>query len=161
MTTQLKTFVSSKALFPAYTNHNFKYFSWTFSTQKQVSSECVCVCVKSNFFFLLCKKYYEEIGSNLNTKPTEKSSFFISYKRGGNHLWSFYNYKQEGITETIFGFQDDNTFQGKQVRAAPTPQGQWCLLKSIFRLTKSSPGGQVWQLLRPSQWCPLFSFWPS
>ena len=36
------------ALFQVYTNHNFKYSLWTYSTQQQVPSECVCV--KSNPF---------------------------------------------------------------------------------------------------------------
>jgi len=43
MTIQLKTYVSSKASFHVHTNHNFKYSLWTYSTQQQVSSECVCV----------------------------------------------------------------------------------------------------------------------
>ena len=49
---QLKTFVSSKALFQVYTNHNLKYFLWTYSTQQLVSSECVC----SPALFLLLYK---------------------------------------------------------------------------------------------------------
>ena len=32
------------------------------------------------------KRYYEETGSNLNTKLTEKIPFFISYKRDGNYI---------------------------------------------------------------------------
>jgi len=43
MTIQLNTYVSSKALFQVYTNHNSKYSLWTYSTQEQVLSECVCV----------------------------------------------------------------------------------------------------------------------
>jgi len=43
MTIQLKLLSPSKALFQAYTNHNFKHFSWTYSTQQQVSCKCVCV----------------------------------------------------------------------------------------------------------------------
>ena len=54
------------------------------NNKSQVS---VCVC-SPTFFLLLCKRYYEETGSNLNTKPTEKSYFFISYKKVGI-LWSF------------------------------------------------------------------------
>jgi len=44
----------------------------------------VSVCVVSSFFLRLCKRYYEETGSNFNIKPTEKSSLFVSYKQGGN-----------------------------------------------------------------------------
>ena len=43
MTITIKTFVSSKDLFQMYTNHNYKYFLWTYSTQQQVLSEWVCV----------------------------------------------------------------------------------------------------------------------
>ena len=49
---------------------------------KQVLSECVC---SPALFLCLCKRYYEETCYNLNTKTTEKSSFFISYKRDENH----------------------------------------------------------------------------
>jgi len=85
MTIQLKLLSPSKALFQEYTNHNFKHFSWTYSTQQQVSCECVCVC-SPTLFLLMCKRYYEETGSNLSTKTTEKSSFSISYKRDENYL---------------------------------------------------------------------------
>jgi len=43
MTIQLKLLSPSKALFQTYTNDNFKHFSWIYSTQQQVSCECVCV----------------------------------------------------------------------------------------------------------------------
>ena len=52
------------------------------NNKSQVS---VCVCSPTLFLFL-CKRYYEETGSNLNTKPTEKNTFFISYKRDENYL---------------------------------------------------------------------------
>jgi len=54
-----------------------------YSTQQQVSSECMC---SPAHFLLLYKKYYEETCSNLNTKSTKKSPFFISYKSDGNYL---------------------------------------------------------------------------
>ena len=52
------------------------------NNKSQVS---VCVC-SPTLFLLLYKGYYEETGSNLNTKPTEKNLFFISYKRDENYL---------------------------------------------------------------------------
>ena len=51
------------------------------------SQVSVCVCVYSPALsLLLFKRYYEDTGSNLNIKPTEKSPFFISYKRDEDYL---------------------------------------------------------------------------
>jgi len=45
----------------------------------------VSVCVKSNPFLApVLDRYYEETGYNFSTKATEKSPFFISYKRDEN-----------------------------------------------------------------------------
>jgi len=49
------------------------------------------------------------MGSNLNTKQTEKNYFFISYKRGGNpfdHL-TFKHFRGTAKFLLMFG---DNTF---------------------------------------------------
>ena len=81
---QLKTNVFSKVLFQAYTSHNFKYFLWTLFNPT-TSLKWMCVCGPT-LFLLLYKRYYEKTGSNLNTKPTEKSPFFISYKRDENYF---------------------------------------------------------------------------
>jgi hypothetical protein len=62
----------------------------------------MCMC-SPTLFLLLCKRYYEEIGSNFTTKTTEKSSFFISYKEGGNSLviWHVRGWGQTLVKSTI------------------------------------------------------------
>ena len=82
MTTQLKTYVSSNDLFQVYSNSQLQAFLMNIFNPT-TSLKCVC---SPALFLLLCKRYYEETGSNLNTKPTEKSPFFISYKRDENYL---------------------------------------------------------------------------
>jgi len=57
---------------------------------------------------LLCKRYYEETGSNLNTKPTEKSPFFISYKRGENHFDRLKFKHFRGTAEFLLMFGDNS-----------------------------------------------------
>ena len=71
-----------------------------YSTQQQVSSECVC---GPALFLLPYKRYYEETNSNLNTKPTEKSPFFISYKRDKNYFDHLTFYPSRGTAETKVG----------------------------------------------------------
>jgi len=71
----------------------------------------------------LRKRYYEETGSNLNTKSTEKSHFFISYKRGGNpfdHLTFIHFWR---TTEFLLMFRD-TTFRGRLGSTTPTNPGQ-------------------------------------
>ena len=84
----------------------------------------VSVCVQSNFLLLLRKRYFKETSSNLNTKPTEKSPFFISYKRDGNHFDHLTIKHFWGTTKFLLIF-GDNTFTW-EVR-----QGSSCPPKSM------------------------------
>ena len=82
-----------------------------YSTQQQVSNECVC---GPTLFLLLYKRYYEETGSNLNTKQIKKSSFFISYMRDGNYFDHLTFYTLRGIAEIKVGRH--HLHVGSQVR---------------------------------------------
>ena len=83
MTIRLKTYVSSKAQFSSVHYSQNQAFLMFFIQPNNKSY--VSVCVKSTPFLApVLDRYYEETGSNLSTKPTEKSPFFISYKRDEN-----------------------------------------------------------------------------
>jgi len=81
------------------------YFKCTLITTSSISYDLiqpnksqVSVCVKSSPFLAPVEdRYYEETGSNLSTKSTKKSPFFISYERDENSLVIFFFFFSYGI----------------------------------------------------------------
>lgn len=94
-----------------------KHFSRITSTLQQFQ---VSACVESSFLLRLCKRYYEETGSNFNSKSTEKSSFFISYKKGGNSF-EHLTFIHVGELQNFYWCSETPSSRGKQVRPTPDP----------------------------------------
>jgi len=95
---QIQIFISSKDLFSAYTSLNLKCFSWSFSTQQSISSECVCgVQLQALVQKVLWGKHV--LTSTLN-KPRKISYSFHITKVGT--LWSLdINLFGEGVETNI------------------------------------------------------------
>jgi len=121
MTTQLKN-VSPHRLCSKRTLVTTSSISYELIQPNNKSQMSVCVCSPA-LFLLLCKRYYEETGSNLNTKPTEKSPFFISYKRYGNYLiiGSFDILSKKELQKLLLVVRETPSSRGKLVRLTPAP----------------------------------------
>jgi hypothetical protein len=137
MTTQLKTYVSSKALFSTCINHNFKHFSWTYSTQQQVSSECVC----SPAFSCSCVRDImrkQVLTSTLNQPRKVLSSFHIREVGILLIIWHLYTF---GELQNRF-----HTFRNKT--------------KQKFKIQGSSKHYDTWHFIdSPNTWVKHWPQW--